>query len=84
MNSSKIKLLYRYIKGDSANALKHVFVHQKVLPKTISVPIGFSKLKPFWVSEPPSGSRTMSTPAERQNENKEIEWKGKIKIFISM
>lgn len=37
------------------------------LPKTTSVPNGFNKLKPFWVSEPPSGSRTMSTPAEGQN-----------------
>lgn len=36
-----------------------------VLPNTISVPRGFNKLKPFWVSEPPSGSRTMSTPVER-------------------
>lgn len=42
-----------------------------VLPKTTSVPNGFNKLKPFWVSEPPSGSRTMSTPAERQDKTRE-------------
>lgn len=39
-------------------------------PKTISVPNGFNKLKPFWVSDPPSGSKTMSTPAETQNLNR--------------
>lgn len=46
--------------------MKHVFLFPKVLPKTISVPKGFNKLKPFWVSEPPSGSRTMSTPTKRK------------------
>ena len=50
-----------------------MFLFPNVLPKTMSMPKGFSKLKPFWVSRPPSGSRTMSTPAEdKQTEVNEM------------
>lgn len=51
---------------DSINRLADICLIKVILPKIIRVPKGFSKLKPFWVSEPPKGSRTMSTPTERR------------------